>query len=233
MRVDDDASVVGEKSVDSSAVDRVDRKEKPQLRGIPDVVATAIAIPAVVLLIVYARVGQATTSAWVYGLALVLLFGVSASYHAPRWSPGLLRFWKRLDHSCIYLLIAGSYTPACLLVLEPRIGVPLLWIVWIVAGLGIIKSFAWPTAPRWLNPVVYVLYGWLITPFGKTMLTRLGLGVLLLFFIGGLLYTGGALVYARRWPNPSPRVFGYHEVFHLFVISAGACQFAAWWSVLT
>ncbi len=208
-------------------------KTKPRLRGVPDVFATLLAIPAAVLLIVYARAGDATTGALIYGVALVLVFGVSAAYHAPRWSPAVLHVWKRLDHACIFLLIAGTYTPACLLVLEPEVGRPLLWVAWILAGLGVVKSFAWPAAPRALNALVYVGFGWMILPFAGTLLERLGIFSPLLLLAGGVLYTSGALIYIRRWPNPRPAVFGYHEVFHLFVISAGACQYAAWWSVLT
>ena len=132
-------------------------KSKPRWRGVPDIIAMFLAVPAVILLIMYARVGLATTSAWVYGSALVAVFGVSAGYHAPRWSPGLLRLWRRLDHSCIYLLIAGSYTPACLLALDPSVGIPMLYVVWILAALGVLKSFVWPHAPRVLNAVQSLL----------------------------------------------------------------------------
>lgn len=208
-------------------------KEKPKLRGVPDVVATAFAIPAALLLVSYAKPGLATFSAVVYGLCLVLLFGVSASYHTPKWTPGRLKIMRRLDHSSIYLLIAGSYTPICLFVLPRDQGIPLLFAAWGVAALGVLKTFAWPNAPRALNTIVYVGFGWMIAPFLSALRAALPLQTVALIGFGGLLYTVGAAIYVRRWPNPVPDVFGYHEVFHVFVVSAGACHYAAYWGVLT
>lgn len=206
---------------------------KPALRGVPDVIATILAVPAAALLIAFATPGVARIAALVYGVGLVLLFATSATYHTPTWPIAVRRVLRRIDHSAIYVLIAASYTPFCLLVLPSPWGGALLAFVWIAAGLGLLKSFVWHGAPRWLNTAVYILIGWSVVPFAPALLE--GLGWLGTGFIGsgGVLYTVGAVIYARRWPNPSPRVFGYHEMFHVFVVVAAACHYLGMWQVLS
>lgn len=206
---------------------------KPSLRGVPDVIATIIAVPAAALLMVFAQPGLATLSAVIYTICLVTLFATSATYHTPMWPVGIRKWWRALDHSAIYLFIAGSYTPACLLMLESGTGHTILTIIWSIAALGLAKSFLWPRAPRVLSTVVYLAMGWLIVPFLPAIYIAGGATVLVLWAIGGLSYSIGAIIYIKRWPNPWPATFGYHEVFHMFVIGAGAVHYAAFWRVIT
>jgi hemolysin III len=215
---------------DESAVTK--QKVKPRWRGIPDVIALFGFVPAAIVLVTQAAPGVSTIAALVYASSLVALFAVSAAYHTPRWPMHVRMFWRRLDHSTIYVLIAGCYTPVCLLILPETQGSLLLAVVWGLTVLGFLKSFFWPTSPRALNTMVYVAMGWLVVP--ELAHLRAGFGDdLILLAIGGALYTIGAVVYVRRWPNPLPHIFGYHEVFHLFVVAAAACQYAAFWTLLT
>ena len=206
---------------------------KPRLRGIPDVFATCVAAPAALWLIHEARGGTHLIAASVYGACLVLLFAVSATYHTFMWSASMRMLLRRFDHSMVYVLIAGSYTPVCLTVVEAPLGEAFLAGIWGIAALGCLKSFVWIHAPRTLNTAIYLMMGWLIMPLAPTIYRGVGtLGVALLA-IGGLAYTVGALIYARRWPNPFPNTFGYHEVFHVLVVVAAACHYVTMWTLLT
>lgn len=205
---------------------------KPLLRGIPDLIATLVAIPAVLILVANARMGRATTAAIVYGLCLILLFGVSAIYHVPPWSARARVRLQRVDFSTIYLAIGGSYTPIALLIPDRDISNVLLWVSWAGAAIGILKNMVWPRAPRLFNTVIYIALGWAVVPFIPEVHALLGLIGIGLLVTGGVLYTFGAFIYARRWPDPRPTVFGYHEVFHLFVIAAGTSHFIAMWRII-
>jgi hemolysin III len=205
---------------------------KPLLRGVLDVLACMVAIPATALLIASADGGVAKVAAVVYGLSLVALFGISATYHTPWWPRDVRLVLRRLDHSTIYVLIAGSYTPVALVALEPPGAVVLLCVVWLGVVAGFLKSFLWPTSPRWLNTGVYLLLGWIVVPFLPELIGTIGWRAFALLIGGGLLYTVGAVIYTRRQPDPYPRIFGYHEVFHLFVVAASGCHFVAMWHVL-
>ncbi|MGA2977923.1 MAG: hemolysin III family protein [Spirochaetia bacterium] len=158
----------------------------------------------------------------VYGISLILLFSASAAYHLIRGNPAVDGFLRRLDHSAIFLLIAGTYTPFCVIVLPGALGTVILVIVWALAGAGILMHVAFlEKIPTWISTALYVAMGWLgiiaVVPLVRT-LSREGLFLLL---AGGLLYSGGAVIYALKKPNPLPGVFGSHEIWHLFV-SAGA-----------
>jgi hemolysin III len=154
------------------------------------------------------------------------MFGVSAVYHRVLWGPTARRWMRRLDHAAIYLLIAGTYTPFGLLVLPPAWAVVVLSIVWSGCAVAIVLKFVWVDAPKWLAALVAVALGWVgVVAFPH--LVDAGIGPLVLLGVGGLLYTAGAVVYARGRPDPIPTVFGYHELFHACVIAAAACQYAA------
>jgi len=200
-------------------------RPKPLLRGVSHEIAAGIALAGWLLLALRARSASAAVGAHVYGASLVILFAVSAAYHRPFWPPGRRAVWRRIDHSAIFLLIAGTYTPLCLL-LGGSLGATLLALVWGGALLGVLRSVFWPRAPRWVIAGLAVALGWAVVPVLPALGGALGAGGLALLFAGGAAYTLGAVVYARRWPNPSPRVFGYHEVFHLMVIVAAACHYA-------
>lgn len=205
---------------------------KPKLRGVLHVGAALLAIPATALLVLYARSGVTTLLASIYGLALVLVLGTSGLFHTPNWSLAARRRMQRLDHSMIYVLIAGSYAPFAYhleswprnVVLSVSIGGGLL---------GWIKVHTWPRAPRAVTSGIYVLIGWCMAPFFPELYAHIGLGATCLLLIGGLFYTGGALIYWLRLPNPWPRTFGYHEVNHLLGLVGASCHFVAIWSLLT
>jgi hemolysin III len=200
---------------------------KPRLRGVSHQYAFFVAMAAGAALVVLARGAEARVAVAVYALSLSAMFGASALYHRIDWSPGPRAWLRRLDHSMIYVLVAGTYTPFALLVLEPALGWAILAVVWAGALAGVVLSLVWIDKPRWLSAALYVVLGWVAVVVLPELWDRAGAMAAALLATGGVLYTLGALVYARRRPDPSPRVFGYHEVFHVLVIAAAATQFAA------
>jgi hemolysin III len=155
------------------------------------------------------------------------LFGVSALYHRVSWNGPARRRMRRLDHAMIFLLIAGTYTPVGLLVLEGRLATVVLAVVWGGAVAGIVLELAWTRAPRWLGGTVYLALGWVAVVAMPQLFARLGVAGGLLLVAGGLVYSAGAAIYALRRPDPAPATFGYHEVFHLLVIAGVAAHFLA------
>ncbi len=198
--------------------------EKPLLRGVSHEIAAAAALAAWIGLAAVAPTPRARLAATVYGATLLALFTVSALYHRPTWAPRARLFWRRLDHSAIFLLIAGTYTPFCLL-LGGRTGQALLAVVWTLAATGVVRAAAWPTAPKPLVAVVYVVLGWVVIPVLPALHLQLGPAFIGLLGAGGIAYSLGAAVYALRRPDPFPRVFGYHEVFHALVVAAAVLHF--------
>ena len=199
--------------------------DKPLLRGVSHEVAAGIALAGWIVLALIAAPGRARLAANIYGASLVTLFVVSAAYHRPQWRPRARLFMRRLDHSAIFLLIAGTYTPFCLL-LPAQTGGRLLALVWGGAVAGVLQSVLWVRAPKPLVAAVYVLLGWVVVPVLPSLRAALGPGAIVLLAAGGAAYTLGAVVYATRRPDPFPRVFGYHEVFHALVVAAAACHYA-------
>jgi hemolysin III len=200
---------------------------KPRFRGVSHQYAFFAAVAAGAALVVLAQGSQARVAVGVYALSLCAMFGASALYHRIDWPPRPSVWLRRLDHSMIYVFVAGTYTPFALLVLAPALGWTLLGIVWLGALGGVAMTLVWIDAPRGLRALLYVLLGWLGLVALPQVWERSGALAVALLATGGLLYTLGAVVYARRRPDPVPRVFGYHEVFHVFVIAAAAAQFAA------
>lgn len=198
---------------------------KPVLRGVLHEVAAFVAAVAGGILVLNASGPRARIGAIVYGISLVGLFAVSAIYHRPTWPDRVRRVLRRVDHSAIFLLIAGTYTPFAFL-LENRAGWVMLGVVWAGAVVGIVLSIAWVGAPKVLIAAVCVLLGWAALPVLPALKAALGTGAVVLLALGGIVYSLGAVVYAAGRPNPFPRVFGYHEVFHALVIAAAACHFA-------
>jgi len=198
---------------------------KPLLRGVSHEIAAAFALAGWVLLVRSAPGPRAAVAAAVYGLSLFAQFAVSALYHRPSWGTRARLVMRRLDHAAIFMLIAGTYTPFCLLL--PGGGRGLLAGVWTAALAGMVLSVAWPLAPKWLMAALTVGLGWVIVPILPSLHAAIGTGGLWLLGGGGIAYTIGAITYATRWPDPSPRVFGYHEVFHALVILAAVLHFVA------
>ncbi len=200
-------------------------RQKPLLRGVSHQVAAGVALAGLVALVLLAPGPRARVGALVYGFSLVGLFSVSALYHRPTWGPRARLWMRRLDHSAIFLLIAGTFTPICLLIGDGRART-MLTVVWAGAGLGILRALLWPRAPRMLATGLYLLLGWAAVPLVPAMYRAIGPVSLALLAAGGLLYSIGAIIYATRKPDPFPRVFGYHEVFHALVVAAAGLHFA-------
>jgi hemolysin III len=199
-------------------------RRRPRLRGVSHQIAAYAAVPAAGALVLRAKSGAGTLAALVYGATLVLLFAVSAVYHRMYWPLSVRRVIGRIDHAAIFLLIAGTYTPFCLLI-GPGAGHRLLALVWAGAAVGI-AVVVWLTGtPKPVRASLYVLLGWFILPAVPAVRAGIGDGGLALLLVGGLFYTVGAAIYAARRPDPLPEVFGFHEIFHLLVVAAAACHF--------
>ena len=179
------------------------------------------------LLIVGADGVSRHAAAAVFASSVAICFGVSALYHRVTWTPDLRRLMRRIDHAGVYLLIAGTYTPVCLLVLDGVWRIVVLAIVYAGAAAAIALKFAWVDAPKWLAAVLGIALGWAGVAILPQVATRLNPAAVVLLGVGGLAYTAGAIIYARQRPNPLPTVFGYHELFHALTIVAVACQYVA------
>jgi hemolysin III len=200
---------------------------KPRLRGVWHQWAFFVSVAIGAALVIVAPAGQPRLAAAIYALSVTALFGTSALYHRVTWdSLGARRWMRRLDHSMIFCLIAGTYTPFALLVLEGDLATVILIVVWAGALAGVLMKLVWIDAPKALVAVTYIMLGWVAVAAFPDMIERLGVTATMLLAVGGLLYTLGALVYAFQRPNPAPSVFGYHEVFHALVILAAALQYA-------
>jgi hemolysin III len=189
-------------------------------------------VPFSVALVIVAHDARARVAVSIYATTLVALFGVSALYHRVDWISISARRWmRRLDHSMIFLLIAGTYTPFAVLALDGPLATAILIVVWAAALGGIVLKLAWIDAPKWLIALIYVAIGWVALAAFPQLLSKLGVTATVMVAAGGLLYTAGAIVYARQRPDPVPTVFGYHEIFHALVILAAALQYAvvAFW----
>jgi hemolysin III len=199
---------------------------KPKLRGWFHEIGFFVSLPAGAALVLFARDGGARATALVYAFSLTAVFGASAAYHRVRWSVAALRRMKRLDHSMIFVLIAGTYTPVCALVLRAPWSVVLLSVVWAGAAVGIVLKIARIDGLSVLSGTLYVVLGWLAVLALPQLVRTLPTPATILMLAGGILYTVGAIVLARRRPDPAPAVFGYHEVWHAFMVAAAACHYA-------
>lgn len=203
------------------------RLVKPRLRGWLHAGMAPLSLAAAIVLIVLAPTARGRIGAVVFGITAVMLFTTSAVYHRGTWSPRLHDLLKRMDHSNIFLIIAGTYTPFALTLLPRDQATQLLAIVWGGAVLGVLFRVLWVGAPRWLYTPVYVALGWVAVFYFGPLLNAGGVAVVTLIAVGGLLYTVGAVVYGTKRPNPSPRWFGFHEVFHAFTVAAFVVHYVA------
>ena len=198
---------------------------KPKLRGWLHFGTAPVAFILGLVLLVITPTWQLRAGVAIYVGSAVLLFGVSAAYHLGAGGPRTNAFLRRLDHANIYVFIAGSYTPFA--VGLPRYGALLLVLVWLIAVIGTVIGVAWWTAPRWLSVGSYLALGWVAVIFLPVLWSAYGAGIVGLIAFGGVLYSMGAVVYARKRPDPNPSWFGYHEVFHAFTIAAFGVQWVA------
>jgi hemolysin III len=201
---------------------------KPRLRGVLPQWAFISSVPLGGALVVAAGDVRARIAVSVYALSLVALFGISALYHRVNWrSLRAHRWMRRVDHSMIFVTIAGSYTPFALLALHGPLAVAILAAVWAGALGGVVLTLVCSSTPKWLRAMLYVTLGWVALAALPQLAAAIGTGGLALVGLGGVLYTVGAVVYSMKRPDPVPSVFGYHEIFHALVITAAALQFAA------
>ena len=199
---------------------------RPRLRGWLHLGAVPVAVGLGVALTIAAPSGKAAAVAAIYACAVLALFATSATYHRGRWTPKVRGRLKRVDHSMIFVLIAGTYTPVCVLTIGGTLGTVMLALAWGGAALGVLLNVLPFETPRWLEVAVYIGVGWVAAAAFPDLLDALGVTATVLIAIGGLLYTGGAVVYGLKRPDPAPAVFGYHEVFHACTIAAAALHYA-------
>ncbi|ACY97901.1 PAQR family membrane homeostasis protein TrhA [Thermomonospora curvata] len=200
---------------------------KPKLRGWLHLGTFPLVLVAGMLLVALGPTPAARLCAAVYALTSAALFGVSATYHRGRWSPRVADWLRRFDHASIYLIIAGTYTPFAYLILEGATRAVVLSVVWGGAAAGVLFRVLWVRAPRWLYTALYLGLGWVAAFFVPQFLEGTGPLVAALVILGGVLYSVGGLVYGLRKPDPSPRWFGFHEVFHALTIAAYVLQYIA------
>ncbi len=197
------------------------RADKPRFRGVSHQIAFFVFLAASCLLFILAR-GAGRTAVAVHGLSACFLFGTSALYHRGRWSHKAAGRMRRVDHSAIFVLIAGSYSPEFML-LSPSGNALIL--IWSFAGLGVLKALLWPDSPGWVTAALAIGVGWSGAAHLPALAPAMGTVSVALLIAAGIIYTVGGIVYATRRPDPLPKVFGYHEVFHLFVISGCITHF--------
>jgi hemolysin III len=202
----------------------IHERPKPRMRGRLHQGAFMVSIPAGVLLVLLAPDARARIATAVYALTLIGLFGVSAAYHLGDWSEAAYVRMRRLDHSMIFVLIAGTYTPFCMLVLQGALATVVLVAVWAGAAVGVVTKL-YRVDLHVLSGFMYVGLGWLVVVSLPALLRGLDTAETVLVVAGGLLYSIGALALATNRPNPWPRTFGYHEVWHTATIAAAACQY--------
>lgn len=201
-------------------------EHKPSWRGWIHLGTFPFALAAGIVLVVLADGTLATVASAIFAVNSLLLFGVSAVYHRFHWSERTKAVLRRIDHANIFLLIAGTYTPLALLALPPDQGLLLLWLVWSGTLVGIAMRVFWLRAPRWIYVPIYLGLGWAAIMY-IVPLFNANVAMMVLVLVGGGLYTLGAVVYGTKWPNPSPKNFGFHEIFHSFTVLAFFCHWTA------
>ena len=209
-------------------VDRVPpARAKPLLRGVLHQAAFFVSLAVAPLLVFGADGGRARLAAAVFAGSVAACFGASALYHRVTWTPRARLWMRRVDHAGVYILIAGTYTPVSLLVLRGAWRPTILAIVWTGAAAAIVLKFVWVDAPKWLAAAIGIGLGWVAVAALPQLISHIDPVGVTLLVAGGLAYTAGAVVYARRRPDPAPAVFGYHELFHALTIVAVVCQYIA------
>ncbi len=224
------AKVAAGERIDAAkaAAAELQQKVKPKLRGVIHEYSFPISLLAGGLLVYFASGGRERLALAIYAVSLSALLGTSALYHRVNWQRPSSRMWmRRLDHSMIFLLIAGTVTPFALLVVPGGLGTALLIAVWAGALAGIFVELVWTSSPKWVSVAVYLAVGWIGALAFPSIVSNAGLGAGALIALGGVLYTIGAVVYARQRPDPRPAVFGYHEIFHVLVVAAAIAHFTA------
>lgn len=206
---------------------------RPKLRGYFHQEAFFIAFGACLMLVFQSSTRLALLASIVYSLGLLGMLGTSAIYHRFNWRPRTRAVMKRLDHSAIFLVIACSATPFSLFALSEESGHDFMLYIWSAAVLGIVQSMLWTKAPKFVSALFYIAMGWLSLPYVGEMKQTIGSTNISLLISGGIIYTIGAMFYAFKWPNIAPKYFGYHELFHIFVVIGSVLHFIAIYKVLS
>ena len=201
--------------------------QKPRLRGVSHQWAFFVSLGAGAALVLAASGSRAVIAMSIYAFSLSAMLGTSALYHRVTWTPEVRQWMRRLDHTMIFVFIAGTYTPFALLVMHGTLANLVLIVVWTTALAGLVLNLVWISAPYWFTTVVYISTGWVAIVTLPQLWNEIGPVGVGMIALGGALYSAGAVVYARRKPDPRPDVFGYHEIFHVLVIAAAAIQYAA------
>ena len=200
---------------------------RPLLRGFLHLGACAAAVAGIVVMLLLAHDARSYVGASVFGASLIVVYGVSAAYHRIPSGTRMSDIMQRLDHAMIFFLIAGTYTPFCLIALDNAWGIALLSVTATIAGVGALTRLAWLNSPRWLALSLYLATGWVALVATSQILQKLDVAPLVFLLLGGIAYSVGGIAYAAKRPDPWPRVFGYHEVFHSFTIMGSASHFLA------
>lgn len=200
---------------------------KPLLRGVLHQLGFFVALAVAPFVVLAADGTRARVSVGVFAATVAACFGASALYHRVTWTARVRPWMRRLDHAGVYLLIAGTYTPVSLLALGGAWRPAILGTVWAGAAAAIVLKFAWVDAPKWLAAAIGIALGWVAVVALPELASRVDPAAVILLVIGGIAYTVGAVVYARRRPDPAPAIFGYHELFHALTIVAVVCQYVA------
>ena len=203
--------------------------DRPRLRGVSHQGAFFVALGAGAVLVTLAAERGPVA---IYVASLLVMLGTSAAYHRGAWSERARRLWQRADHAAIFVFIAGTYTPFCLMALPSPVNWWVLAVVWAGAISGVTLKIAWPGSPRWLGVSLYILLGWVIIAVSPTLVDHSSAAVLVLLAVGGVFYSVGGVLYAAKWPDPWPSSFGHHEVFHACTAVAATLHYIAVWLVL-
>lgn len=206
--------------------------KKPLLRGYFHEWMFFISIGACIPLINNSTNSTELIATIVYSIGIFLMFGFSALYHRVNWRPEVLKIMRRLDHSSIFIMIAGSFTPICLLVLPENLGLQLLVIMWVVAGIGILQTFIFTNAPRMIRAGIYLIAGYIAIPYLSVLSSVMGFTNFSLTVAGGTIYSVGAISYGLKFPDFSPKYFGYHEFFHVLISLAAILHFIVIYSLV-
>lgn len=207
-------------------------KKKPLLRGYFHEWMFFISIGACIPLISKSTNPNELIATIVYSIGIFMMFGFSALYHRINWRPKVLKVMRRLDHSSIFIMIAGSFTPICLLVLPNKLGLQLLLIIWIIAGIGIIQTVLFTNTPRMVRAGIYLIAGYMAIPYLSVLSSVMGFTNYALTVAGGTIYSVGAIGYGLKFPDFSPKYFGYHEFFHILVSVAAILHFIVIYSIV-
>lgn len=206
--------------------------KKPLLRGYFHEWMFFVSLGACIPLISKSTNSIELAATIIYSLGIFMMFGFSALYHRINWRPRVLKIMRRLDHSSIFIMIAGSFTPICLLILPEDIGFQLLFVIWIAAGIGILQIFLFTNTPRIIRAGIYLIAGYVAIPYLSVMSTVMGFTNFTLTIAGGTIYSVGAISYGLKFPDISPKYFGYHEFFHVLVSIAAILHFIVIYSVV-